>query len=153
VYHRANLNERRVYRHLTNQDVHLVTQQQQEFYLIFYDVHRSSPLDFQNSSANSTSTIQRSTFLINARQMFENAIELDPKYADAYAALGFAYFLDLARQGSFGPSPSGAAFQLEQQALALDCTRSRSLTWKCVPLVAALLAGGTALYIRLRWHH
>jgi adenylate cyclase len=29
-----------------------------------------------------------------ARQMFENAIELDPSYAGAYAGLGWSYFLD-----------------------------------------------------------
>jgi adenylate cyclase len=55
-----------------------------------------------------------------ARQMFEKAIELDPKYADAYAWLGQNYFI-----GSVW-SPANAldrAFQLAQQAIALDDSR------------------------------
>src|SRR6202043_753854 len=30
----------------------------------------------------------------NTRAMFEKAIELDPKYADAYSAVGWTYFQD-----------------------------------------------------------
>ncbi len=55
-----------------------------------------------------------------ARQMFEKAIELDPKYAAAYGALGFAYFLDMNNQWSRDPHVLDRAFQLEQQALSLD---------------------------------
>ena len=56
-----------------------------------------------------------------ARPLFEKAIELDPKYADAYALLGWNYWA-----GSvfgFSPDPKNSmkrALQLEQQALALD---------------------------------
>jgi adenylate cyclase len=57
---------------------------------------------------------------VKARQMFEKAIELDPKYARGYAALGGNYF-----QGwihLLNPDPNGLerAFQLLQQAIALD---------------------------------
>jgi adenylate cyclase len=55
-----------------------------------------------------------------ARQMFEKAIALDPKYADAYAGLGLVYFLDLTQQWSSDPHLLDRAFQLEQQALALN---------------------------------
>ena len=55
-----------------------------------------------------------------ARQMFEKAIALDPRYAMAYAALGENYW-----QGSalaFNPHPNATerALKLEQQAIALD---------------------------------
>jgi adenylate cyclase len=55
-----------------------------------------------------------------ARQMFEKAIALDPKYALAYAVLGWNYFLS--RMFGFEPDPKGAekALQMEQQAVALD---------------------------------
>ncbi len=55
-----------------------------------------------------------------ARQMFEKAIALDPKYADAYAGLGLVYFLDLTQQFSSDPQLLDRAFQLEQKALALN---------------------------------
>ncbi len=57
-----------------------------------------------------------------ARQMFEKAIELDPKYADAYAWLGQNYFIGWGNLWS----PANAldrAFQLAQQAIALDDSR------------------------------
>lgn len=54
-----------------------------------------------------------------ARQMFEKAIALDPKYADAYSGLGLVYFLDT-QQLSSDPHLLDRAFQMEQQALALN---------------------------------
>src|SRR6266446_6612005 len=54
-----------------------------------------------------------------ARQMFEKAIELDPKYADAYAWLGQNYFIGWGNLWS----PANAldrASQLAQQSIALD---------------------------------
>jgi adenylate cyclase len=56
-----------------------------------------------------------------AQQMYEKAIELDPKYAGAYAALGFTYWLDY----FYGWNPARAqslerAFALGQRAAALD---------------------------------
>jgi tetratricopeptide (TPR) repeat protein len=54
------------------------------------------------------------------REMFEKATELDPKYAAAYALLGRSYFMDWTFQWSLDPLILDRAFQLEQQALALD---------------------------------
>ena len=70
-----------------------------------------------------------------ARAMFEKAIELDPKYADAYAAVGWTYFAD-AFNAWTEPSafPAGAhpdlwnfldrdwerASEMAQKAIALD---------------------------------
>jgi TolB-like protein/DNA-binding winged helix-turn-helix (wHTH) protein/Tfp pilus assembly protein PilF len=57
---------------------------------------------------------------VKARQMFEKAIELDSKYASAYEDLGFSYLLDWISQSSHDPHTLDRAFQLEQQAIALD---------------------------------
>jgi adenylate cyclase len=54
------------------------------------------------------------------RQMFEKAIEPDPKYANAYALLGLSYWIDWVSQWSNDPRTPDRAFQLEQQAIALD---------------------------------
>jgi adenylate cyclase len=56
-----------------------------------------------------------------ARQMFEKAIELDPKYAGAYAGLGQTYFLDWFYQWNKDRAQSlERAFELAQRAVALD---------------------------------
>ena len=55
-----------------------------------------------------------------ARQMFEKAIALDPKYAQAYARLGTNYHLGEVLLLSSDPNGLQRAFQLEQQAIALD---------------------------------
>jgi adenylate cyclase len=55
-----------------------------------------------------------------ARQMFEKAIQLDPKYARAHAALGVNYLLGWAHLLSPDPNGLERAFQLAQQAIALD---------------------------------
>jgi adenylate cyclase len=55
-----------------------------------------------------------------AREMFEKATALDPKYAAAYALLGRSYFMDWVYQWSNDPRTLDRAFQLEQQAIALD---------------------------------
>src|SRR5216683_2464888 len=55
-----------------------------------------------------------------ARQMYEKAIELDPKYAGAYAALGSNYFFGWIHLLSSDPNGLERAFQLEKQAIALD---------------------------------
>jgi tetratricopeptide (TPR) repeat protein len=55
-----------------------------------------------------------------ARQMFQKAIELDPKYSDAYAELGRLLFLDRVLQWSNDPHGYDRAIQLEQQSIALD---------------------------------
>ena len=55
-----------------------------------------------------------------ARPMFEKAIELDPRYAAAYALLGLNYWVGWS--AAFDPDPSAVerGFKLEQQAIALD---------------------------------
>jgi adenylate cyclase len=55
-----------------------------------------------------------------AREMFEKAIQLDPKYAGAYALLGQNYFYGWILLLSSDPNGLERAFQLEQQAIALD---------------------------------
>src|SRR5229473_1473303 len=54
-----------------------------------------------------------------ARQMFEKAIGLDPKYAQAYAYLGLSYW-DWVLRWTHDPQTLDRAFQLEQQAIALN---------------------------------
>jgi adenylate cyclase len=56
-----------------------------------------------------------------ARGLYEKAIELDPKYADAYAALGWTYSWAAGNQWSSDPgSDLKRADELAQKALALD---------------------------------
>jgi tetratricopeptide (TPR) repeat protein len=57
-----------------------------------------------------------------ARQMFEKAIELDSKYADAYVALGRIAISEWVYQWSPNPQKLEEAFELGQKALALDDT-------------------------------
>jgi adenylate cyclase len=56
--------------------------------------------------------------LAKARQMFEKAIQLDPKYALAYSLLGYNYWVSWA--ALYEPHGLDQAFRTEQQALALD---------------------------------
>ena len=55
-----------------------------------------------------------------ARQMWERALELDPKYATAYAVLGMTYLIEWAGQLSQDPQALERAFELAQRAVALD---------------------------------
>jgi adenylate cyclase len=55
-----------------------------------------------------------------ARQMFEKAFQLDPKYERAYELLGQNYFTGWILLLSPDPNGLERAFQLEQQAIALD---------------------------------
>ncbi|HJY80192.1 MAG TPA: adenylate/guanylate cyclase domain-containing protein [Candidatus Binatia bacterium] len=56
-----------------------------------------------------------------ARQMFEKAVELDPKYAGAYAGLGWTYIEDWFYQWNPDRAQSlERAFELGQRAAALD---------------------------------
>jgi adenylate cyclase len=58
---------------------------------------------------------------VQARQMFEKAIALDPQYAGAYAWLGWTYFNDGLFQWSPDPQQDlERAFALAQQARAMD---------------------------------
>jgi adenylate cyclase len=55
-----------------------------------------------------------------ARQMFEKALALDPQYAEAYASLGFTYYLEWLWRWSADPQTLERALALAQQAIALD---------------------------------
>ena len=58
---------------------------------------------------------------VQARQLFEKAIELDPQYAAAYARLGWSYWLDFFFRWDQDPARSlEQAFELTQRAVALD---------------------------------
>jgi adenylate cyclase len=55
-----------------------------------------------------------------ARQIFDKAIALDPQYAEAYAWLGYTYYLERIWRWSADPQALERALALTQQALALD---------------------------------
>src|SRR5262245_33239301 len=55
-----------------------------------------------------------------ARQMFEQVLELDPQYAEAYAFLGSTYFAEWAFQWSQDSQALDQALALAQKAVALD---------------------------------
>ena len=56
--------------------------------------------------------------------MFEKAIEIEPKFADAYAGLGLTYYEQWASQWSQDPQFLERAFELAKRAIALDDSRS-----------------------------
>jgi adenylate cyclase len=56
-----------------------------------------------------------------ARQMFEEAIALDPHYPQAYATLGWTHWIDLWLKSSRSPRESmSQAFELAKKSIALD---------------------------------
>ena len=55
-----------------------------------------------------------------ARQQYEQAVVLDPQYADAYAALAWTYYIEWASLWTQDPQSLRRAGELAQQALALD---------------------------------
>jgi adenylate cyclase len=55
-----------------------------------------------------------------ARQMFQKATELDPKYSGAYAGLGYVQLLDMIQQWSHDPHGFEQVIQLEQRSIVLD---------------------------------
>jgi adenylate cyclase len=63
---------------------------------------------------------------IQARQMFEKAIELDPQYAGAYAGLGATYWIEWLSQWSADPQNLAHAEEMLQQAIVLDETLPRA---------------------------
>jgi adenylate cyclase len=63
-----------------------------------------------------------------ARQWVQRAIALDPKYADAYASLGWLHMMDVWNQWSENPRADlERASELGQKALALDDSNSSAL--------------------------
>jgi adenylate cyclase len=63
---------------------------------------------------------------VQARQMFEKAVALDPQYADAYAWLGGIYLAEWLWRWSADPQTLEHALALTQQALALDDSLPRA---------------------------
>ncbi|MGE0822343.1 MAG: adenylate/guanylate cyclase domain-containing protein [Candidatus Binatia bacterium] len=61
-----------------------------------------------------------------ARQLYEKALELDPKYAGAYALLGDTYFQDWISQWSPDPQNPERAWEFVQKAIVLDDSLSLS---------------------------
>lgn len=57
---------------------------------------------------------------VRARRMFEKAIELDPRYAGAYAGLATTYVTEWQFQKNQDPQIRERAFALAHQAIALD---------------------------------
>lgn len=55
-----------------------------------------------------------------ARKMFEKATELEPKFASAYAGLGFTYYEQWTNQWSQDPHNLDKAFELANKAMAID---------------------------------
>ena len=68
--------------------------------------------------------------------MFKKAIELDPSYAAAYAALGWVYLQEWQLQWTRDPEDLERAFELAQKAIALDdsLANCHSLLSQIVPL-------------------
>lgn len=67
-----------------------------------------------------------------AQKWIEKAIEQDPKYADAYAALGWIHMTAVWNQWSENPRADlKHAFELVQKALTLDDTNSVALSLLC----------------------
>jgi len=63
-----------------------------------------------------------------ARRMFEKAIELAPKFADAYAGLGFTYYEQWSRLWSQEPQTLERAFELAKKAISLNDSLSTAYT-------------------------
>jgi len=57
---------------------------------------------------------------MQARQMFEKALELDPHYAAAYGGLGATYWIEWFSQWSATPQTLARAEEMIQQAIILD---------------------------------
>jgi TolB-like protein/Tfp pilus assembly protein PilF len=57
---------------------------------------------------------------VQARQMFEQALALDPQYAEAYAGLGSTYWLEWVFRWSADPQTLERALALARQAITLD---------------------------------
>jgi adenylate cyclase len=58
--------------------------------------------------------------LQQSRHMFEQAIELDPQLAEAYTGLGFTYYEEWALLWTQDPQSLDRAYELGEQAIALD---------------------------------
>ena len=63
---------------------------------------------------------------LQARQMFEKAVELDPQYAEAYARLSWTLSREWIYQWGQDPQTLEQAFALAQKAVALDDSLPRA---------------------------
>jgi TolB-like protein/class 3 adenylate cyclase/cytochrome c-type biogenesis protein CcmH/NrfG len=63
---------------------------------------------------------------IQARQLFEKAIALDPQYAGAYAGLGATYWIEWLSQWNADPQNLARAEEMIQQAIVLDESLARA---------------------------
>jgi adenylate cyclase len=59
-----------------------------------------------------------------ARQMLEKAIELDPKYSDAYRELGYVDYMEMISQLGHDPHGFDRSIEMEQKAIALDSSNA-----------------------------
>jgi adenylate cyclase len=82
----------------------------------------TSNLQAYNAVAHALESFLRITPTDNAQaqQLLEKAIALDPNYAVAYAVLGLSYWIEWVSQWSDDSQLLERAFELAQQALALD---------------------------------
>ncbi|MGD9001228.1 MAG: adenylate/guanylate cyclase domain-containing protein [Anaerolineae bacterium] len=55
-----------------------------------------------------------------ARSLFEQAVALDPEFAEAYAGLGFTYYEEWVEYWTVDPAALDQALELAKQAIALD---------------------------------
>ena len=65
---------------------------------------------------------------VQARQLFEQAIALDPQYAEAYVALGWSNWLGWLWQWGEGSQAIERAFALAQKAITLDSSLAMAHT-------------------------
>jgi adenylate cyclase len=63
-----------------------------------------------------------------ARRMFEQATEIEPKFANAYAGLGFTYYEQWANQWRQDPRSLDRAFELAKKAISLNDSLSSAYT-------------------------
>ena len=76
-----------------------------------YDVYLRARTDHIKVTKEST---------VSARRMYQRAVELDPAFAGAYAALGATHWLDWIFQWGDGAQSLARAYEFSQKALQLD---------------------------------
>src|SRR5262249_33267198 len=65
---------------------------------------------------------------LQARQLFEQALTVDPQYAEAYLALGASLWTGWLLQWGEGPQELNQAFALMQKAITLDSSLAMAHT-------------------------
>jgi len=63
-----------------------------------------------------------------ARELLEEAIALDPKYSDAYAAVGWVYLIDLVSEWNRDPHVVDQMFQTARKSITLDDSNAFAYT-------------------------